>query len=322
MKKTGPATQAICPTAALLLLVAALAARAVEPSPKALDIVRNLRAFRMGVDHEGSLWSWNQRTARVDLYSPDGELAATARVEEVIRLDADGLWGIATLTKDGYEIRLRHWLGDATTMIPLAERASSITWLGHEEVAVGMAAAAHRIEIWNTSTRARVRTMGRETPVVPKPGLSRVRSYEMRYDTKSGLLYSLESFTGELQVFTLNGVMVRREMVPVGEGRAGIEAWLQQLDKEGREKGEVKSPSITWYWLALDGSGTAWVVQSCDRKQGRARFFEMPPRGVSQIVVVNEPCNSSALAIWGDRMILYQEPGVPPGESNSVRRLP
>jgi len=289
---------------------------------RALDLVRELRASRMGVDRDGELWAWDQRGSRVVLYSAAGAAIASAATEGALAIDADGAWGVAEVTRSGFEVRVRPWIGSPETGIPLSDQASAVAWIAPHTVALGMATAAHRVEIWNTLDRSMTKTFGTEKPVVRKPGLSRRRSYELRYAAGGQLLFTLESFTGDLQIFSSDGRLVRREQVPAVEGRASIEAWLQQLDQKGRQAGEVKDPAITWYWLDLDRSGNAWIVSGCDRKQGKATLFEVPAAGVTREVVVDESCCSRAFAIWGDQAIFYRDPGDPLQTCNGLRRLP
>jgi hypothetical protein len=227
-----------------------------------------------------------------------------------LAVDADREGGVVAIVQSGFELSLRPWAGEAT-VIPLAERASEVAWVGSDAVALGMATAGHRVEIWNLRDKRLAKTFGTEVPVARRPGLSRMRAYQMRYAPAKDQLFTLESFSGDLQVFSMDGRLVRREQVPPGADRASIEAWLADLDAKGRAAGEVKDPLITWYRLALDGAGDAWVVRSCEPK-GRVTLFRVPASGNPNEVVLDEPCCARAFVVWGAYAILYRDPSDPP----------
>ena len=302
-------------------LAAPLAADVTPPSPAALALATNLRASCMGVDRDGDLWTWNGGAGKVVLYSPAGAVLSSLPMESALAIDADRTAGIAAIADSGFELSVRPWIGGDGTTIHLPERASAVAWIDSETVALGMAAAGHRIEIWKVREKRLVKTLGSEAPVERKLGLSRLRTYQILYAPAKDLLFTLESFTGDLEVFSLDGRLVRREQVPRSEDRASIETWLADLDTKGRAAGEVKDPLITWYRLALDDAGNAWVVRTCEPK-GRATLWQVPARGPTKDVSFDEPCCARAFVVWGGHAIFYRDPQDPRLSCNRERRLP
>ena len=229
-----------------------------QPSAKALDLVRGLRASRMGVDREGELWAWDQRGSRVILYSAAGTVIAAAATEGALAIDADGAWGVAEVTRSGFELRVRPWIGAVETIIPLSDQASAVAWIAPHRVALGMATAAHRVEIWDTLEKSMTKTLGAEEPVVRKPGLSRRRSYELRYAPASGLLFTLESFTGDLQVFSLDGRSVRSAQVPPSRiahrSKPGSNSSTRR-DARRETSRTLPSPGIGWTSIGAAARG-------------------------------------------------------------------
>jgi hypothetical protein len=306
-----------------LYLGGASLVRAVPPAPseRALSLVGGLRATSMGVDHDGDLWTWDRGMGKVVLYSPVGAALSSLPMESVLEVDADRTAGIAAIADSGFELSVRPWSGGEGTTIHLPERASAVAWIDSETVALGMAAAGHRVEIWNVREKRLVKTLGSEAPVERKPGLSRLRTYQILYAPAQDLLFTLESFSGDLQVFSLDGRLVRREQVPRSDDRASIESWLADLDAKGRAAGEVKDPLITWYRLALDVAGNAWVVRTCEPK-GRAMLWRVPASGPAKDVSLEEPCCARAFVIWGEHAIFYRDPSDPRLSCTGERRLP
>jgi hypothetical protein len=301
-------------------LAGPLAAAVTPPSPAALALAANLRASAMGVDHDGNLWTWDGRAGKVVLYSPAGVALFSLTAGGAVAVDADRAAGVAAISDSGFRLSVLPWNG-AGTDIPLPERASAVAWVRPDTVALGMAGGWHRVEIWNLRDRRLVKAFGAELPVTRKPGLARLRTYQMRYDTRRDLLFTLESFSGDLEVFSLDGRLVRREQVPPSDDRASIESWLADLDAKGRAAGEVEDPLITWYRLALDEAGNAWVVRTCEPK-GRATLWQVPASGPAKDLTLDEPCCARAFVVWGEHAIFYRYPSDPPLSCNGERRLP
>jgi hypothetical protein len=275
----------------------------------------------MEVDREGNLWVFDRHTGDVSLISPAGETRTSVRVSGSSHVAADSALGVAALSGDGLTLEVFAWGAAAPARsIPLPERASAICWIGAETVAIAPAMADHDVEIWNAQAAGLVLPMGHEPPLAARPGVVRLRSYELRYDYRKQILYALESFEGHLKAFSIDGKLLKEEKVDPGE-RRDIKDWLSNLDREGQSKQQAKTPSITWFRLALDKSGTPWIVESCDRTKNTATFVAFSAAGALRRTTVAEPNCSRALAIWGDSLILYRDSGDPPGAHTVVRRL-
>src|SRR5258708_6534448 len=70
--------------------------------------------------------------------------------------------------------------------------------------------AAHRVELWSLGKRKLVKSLGSEPEIKLVSGATRVRQVLLRYDAARRLLFTLESFTGDLQVLSLDGKVVWR----------------------------------------------------------------------------------------------------------------
>lgn len=305
-------------------VLGAAGAEGAQPPPvseKAEILARNVRGMRAGADRKGNLWAWSWPGNRVDLYSPMGELEASVQIVDAIDLDADRSWGVAAVSGFGHELRLVSFEGSFQTVIPLPDRAQGVAWIDQNRVAVAPALAAHRVEIWDVEKKVMIRKLGEAVPLRPGPGVTLLRNVLLKFHPQSNLLYTLESFQGDLQVFSLSGALVKREMIPKPD-RAALEAAIEQDGKERRARNEVLTPAITWFRLAIDEEGTVWSVQSCDRAQGKATLFKWPAAGKPSLITVEEPCCQLALTLWNGRILLYSQPGAPGALCNSLRRAP
>ena len=284
---------------------------------KAQTLVDGLRAFRAGVDREGNLWAWNWSSGRVDLYSPAGDRLATANVGPALDVDADVSFGVAAIFGNGREVHLVPWHGQ-TTSFPLENSAHRITWVARGAVAVAPETTAYRAELWNTRARALVKTFGTERALTPKIGATRLRAVVLDYADRQNLLYSLESFTGELQVFAMDGRLVRRETIS-RVGGAYLDDAIVRMDQEAREKHEVQTPSLWWFSLAIDAKGDVWVIQSCDKTHGKTSTLRIPLAGSTGSVDFTGACCSRSSTVWNGWLVSYAEPGDPPGACGAWR---
>lgn len=305
---------------ALCGAVSAYPALAIAPTAAALELVRGLQATDVGVDREGNLWTWDAQSRQVSLYSPQGKQLSSVQIGFATKVDADRTWGIAGVFERGTELRLLSWDGQARVSIPLADQAQGVAWIGPETVAVSPSLAAHRVELWNVKERRLTGKMGIEQALTPKPGVTRLRTVALDYQPERGLLYTLESFSGDLQVYSLDGRLVRQAKLP--PIKRPIEAALAQHDKEAQARNDVQTPAIWWYWLAVDEAGTGWIVQNCDREHGKAKVLKVPLVGEAESLMLDQPCCSRALALWGGWAVFYSDPALPKAACDKARRLP
>ncbi len=302
------------------MVLAALGGTAeTRPSPAALALVPELRATKMGVDRAGNLWAWDIRSGGVRVVSPAGEVVASLAAPGATAVDVDAAWGVA-----GVHDRSLEWIpgnGRATISVPLADTASDVCWIGPETVAVTPQTSAHRVEIWDLGRRSMVAAFGSETPLRPGPGATRLRSILLRFDFERQLLHSLDSFTGDHQVFTRDGQLSWRADVE-NPDREPTENWLRQIDAAARARRDVQTPVILSLLPALGPDGDAWVVQRHDRASGTVLLARLSRRGVRVAELSGEGCATSRLIIWGEQLILHTDPAAPREVCSSIQRLP
>lgn len=326
----GAAPRSARPRLRPLLGAAALAllgvpGLATPPSPeiseRALALARELRASVMGVDRAGNLWAWNDSSGRVEVYSPAGERLAYGSAGDAIAMDADYAAGIAAIVSAGSELWIAPWGEGKASSFRLPERSTSVAWIDAETLAVAPAMAGHRIEIWNLRDRTRLRTFGTETAFSLAPGLNRLRTLALHFDPARGWLYTVDGFTGEVQVFTLDGRLVRKVPGPA-LSRPELDQWIARVDREARAKGDVQSHAIWWLRPAVDAAGNVWLSLACDERQGPATLYRVAPDGSPSTFTVEERCCSRSIVIWGEWALLYASPLAPPSACNSLRRRP
>lgn len=288
---------------------------------KAASLSQGIRATAIGEDRQGNLWVWNWNGGRVDLYSPTGEPEGVVRIPAATDVDADRSWGVVAITGFGLELRIASFEDAPATVIPLKDRAQGVTWIDPNTVAVSPALAAHRVEIWDLRSRTVVRRFGQETPIVPGPGVTLLRNVLLHYDERQGKLYSIESFTGDVQIFSVDGKLLRHETIPKPD-RTALEESMAQDDQERRRRNDPVSIDVTWYRMAVDSEGTFWSVQSCDGTRKKATFFKLPVHDPPSLIPSDEPCCNHSFTLWRGWFLLFPQPGGLPNRCNSVRRIP
>lgn len=289
--------------AAWLFLAPGGVAGAAPPEPP-LEWLSGAEIDRMGVDRAGNLWTWTRSEDRIRLVAPSGARLAEGSSGGAREIDVAADWGVAGLVDEDRTLRVTSLAGGRRSEISLPEPAKEVAWIDASTVAVSPALSEHRVELWSLESSSRIGTLGVEEPIEPRPGAAVVRTVELRFDAQRGLLYTLGSFRGDLQVFTLAGQRVLSARVePPDPGR--FDAWLEELDREARVKGEVRRPAIRVFRLALDGEGTAWVVQGCGRGD-EATVVGFPLEGEARKLSFSDPCCSQSLEIWSGHWIFYR----------------
>ncbi len=307
---------------AMLLFVMSIpsaSAPKVEPSEAALKLVESLPARAMGVERAGNLWVWNDRSKTVELISSAGARLERLSLPDLWLVDADAEWGVAGLFQGGHEIRWVRWDGTTGGQIRLPQSSSAICWTGPDTVAIAPKIAPYRVEIWNVRTQKFERSLGKETIVLPKVGATRMRAMGFRYDFDRDLLYTLDSFTGELQVFSKDGSLSWKQEVE-NPRRAETEAWLQKVDQEAKAQGDIQQPTVFSLWLSLH-AGEPWVIQNRDQAAQTVTLAKLSPKDVATQKVADVRCASFHFTLWGGWIISYNPS--PGGEvCNTVRRMP
>jgi hypothetical protein len=281
-----------------------------EPSQKALELVKTLPASRMGVDREGNLWVWNARRGVIDLISPAGALLRAAQAKDASAVDVDPEWGVVGIFALSQELRWTPWGQEERAQIRFKDPITDIRWIGPARVAVTPQKAPHRVEIWDLEARKLVRTFGKERPIVPVPGVNRLRGIRLHYDFGRERLYTFETYTGELQVFDRQGRRVWGGTVK-DPSRRKTEKWLRDNDKKAKAQQDVQTPLLLFLSFTVDEEGNAWVVKAQDRERRTASLVRLTPRGSSVLKLKEEPCLSPDATLWGSRLIFYQDSSSP-----------
>lgn len=277
---------------------------ATEPSPAALELVKTLPASRMDVDRKGNLWVWSARRGTVSLISPEGARLQEAQVRDALALDVDPEWGIVGFFAE--ELRWLPWGQGERARIRFKDQVTDVRWIGPNRVAVTPQKAPHRVEVWDLGTRELVETFGKETPIVPVPGVNRLRGVRLHYDFGRGHLYTLETYTGELQIFDRARRRVWGGKVK-DPSRRKTEKWLRDIDKKAKAERDVQTPLLLYLSFTVDRDGNAWVVQERDGKRQTATLVRLTPRGSSNRKLTREPCPSPDVSLWGDWLIFYRD---------------
>lgn len=271
----------------------------------------------MGVDRAGNLWWWRFGSGALELISPDGQILRQGHASGALAVDVDSEWGVVGLFQASREIR---WFqGEAKPgQISLEGPASDICWIGPSMVAVAPQLVPHRIEIWDLRDGKRVRAMGKEIPLLPGVGATRLRGVLLRCDARNALIYSLESFTGNLQVFHVDGRLAWQGSVNNPE-REKLEEWLRQTDQNARRARDIQTPTLFPLKLALAADGSPWVSQELDVRNQRVTLARVTPQGNHPKVLQEQPCPSSNFLFWHDRLVLFRDPAAPQGACVSAR---
>lgn len=288
----------------------------------ALKIVEGLRATRMGVNRQGQLWAWDQPVGSIELVSPSGERRQTPAPDNARDVDVDEEWGVVALTGDGLALHmLRPGGAVASESLPLSGMSESVAWISATAVAVAPSFAAHRVEIWDISEKARIAAWGEEKPIQRGVGATLRRNVALKFDHGAGLLYTLDTFSGDLQVFGQDGTIVRRAGT-THPRQAEMEEWLRKQDRDAKAQNRSDTPSLRqWDGFGLTADRSVWMVQQCRDGQKQAtltRFSEREPPVT--LALDNVACCSYRLTIWGDNLVMHRDPQMPRVICNHVQR--
>lgn len=291
---------------------------------KALEVARKLRATRMGVTRQGELWAWDQRTGAVQLVSPAGELRAGPGASHAEAIDVDSEWGVAALVDHGAALQVFPVDGPHTSAIRLDNPSEGVAWMGRSSVAVSPSLSASRVEVWDLASRTRSSVWGEEQPVPSGPGVALRRIVDLRYDHGTRLLYTLDTFTGDLQVFGPEGKIARRSGT-VHPRQAELEAWLKQRDAEARASGLSERPSHRqWDGFSVAPDATVWMVEHCKNGEKRVTMRRLPEQDPPATALLDDVgCCSYRFTLWAGALVMHRDPYGPVLVCNSVlRRFP
>jgi hypothetical protein len=282
-----------------VLMLALLAGAAPSPaSPEAaLSSLSKLQASKMGVDRAGNFWSWQRQNGEVQVLASDGGVVHRDHLFGASSVDVDSVWGVVGLFNSGRELHWIDWDGKTVSM-PLSGPAADVCWIGAFTAVVTPQLAPYRIEIWNVLDRFPVKTLGSEAQIRPVVGATRLRGVLLRYDFHSELLYSLESFTGELQVYRPDGSLAWNAAVENPE-RKLWEDWLRDVDGTARRNRDIQTPSIFSLKLALSADGSPWIVQYQNIKERTVVLVRPDPKENQTVPLQDQTCPSNRYRLPG-----------------------
>lgn len=302
-----------------LLAIAAMgaseAARRPSPTPAALEAFRTLAASKMGMDHAGNLWAWNRRNGVVQILTPAGERLPMPAAQGAGAVDADAAWGVVAVFDEIRWLRLDRPM----VTVPLGGQAADVCWIDAQTVAVTPQTNAHRVEVWDLRTRTLVRALGAEEPTPVGPGAFRLRNVLLRFDAARHLLYSLESFTGDLKVFRPTGEVVWSSTLPT-QIDAELDAAIAANDHAAKAAGRRVPLTFSRLAPALDRDGNLWVIEDSERATKSMNLLRISPAGATTLHLADQACPTQTFTFWGDVMLFYTDPTHAGGMCNTVRR--
>jgi hypothetical protein len=310
--------------AAMAASVAHPARHAVEPSKDALALAELVRARWMGVDHGGNLWAWEALEGSVRFFSPTAERLGTVLVPlDTSAVDGDAQWGAAALAGEGSKLLWVRPGGAAGSggEVKLPAVAGAVCWIDADTVAVSPQRAVHRVELWNLRERKLVKSFGEEREIALPTGATRVREVQLRYDPARRQLFTLETFSGDLEVFSLDGVLAWRARIE-NAYRKVEESSLADLDSRAKSRDMPLGRTVTDMWLAAAPDGSAWVSQRLDFVKQAAILIRATAAGTTVKEVAKLRCPSLDFTIWGRQLVFFRDIATPREVCNSVVPLP
>jgi hypothetical protein len=305
--------------------------RPTPPTKDALALAEQIRARWMGVDHAGNLWAWEPLEGSVRFFSPAAERLATLVVPlGAAAVDGDAEWGAVALTTpptgpggDGGKlawVRPGAALGSHEELV-LPEPSSWVCWIDRDTVALSPQRAGHRVELWSLAARKLLKSFGAEQPIALATGATRVREVLLRYDGSRRLLLTLESYTGNLEVFSLDGKLAWHAKLD-DPYRQIEEKTLADLDQRAKTREMAIGQQLSDLWLAEGPDGSAWVSQQIDMLHGTVTLAKVSAAGTARERVADLKCPSRTFTIWGGQMVFFRDIPSPREVCNSVVPLP
>jgi len=308
----------------------AAAHQVAPPGKDAFGLAEMVRARWMGVDHAGNLWAWEPLAGSVRFFSPAAERLRTVVVPlDALAVDGDAEWGAVAVTGAGSafgEGSKLAWVRPGSPPgsheeVALPAAAGWVCWIDQDTVALSPQRAAHRVELWSLGRRKLLRSFGAERQIALSPGVTRVREVQLRYDRSRRLLFTLESYSGDLEVFSLDGALAWRAKLD-DPYRKVEEKTLADLDARAKSSGVALGHPFSDLWLAAGPDGSAWVSQSIDHLNQSVTLVKATAAGVTVEKIANLRCPSRTFTIWGGQLIFFRDIASPREVCNSVAPLP
>lgn len=303
------------------------AAQHVEPSKDALALAELVRGRWLGVDHAGNLWAWEAVEGSVRFFSPTAARLGTVLVPlDTTAVDGDAHWGAAALTGEGSKLI---WVrpgeaaaaGGERSEIQLPSVAGAVCWIDADTVALSPQRAAHRIEVWNLRQRKMVKSFGEERAIELPAGATRVREVQLRYDRARRQLFTLETYSGDLEVFSLDGTLAWRAKIE-NAYRKMEESTMADLDSRAKSRDLPLGRALTDMWLAAAADGSAWVSQKLNVLKQSVTMVRATAAGTAVKEVTKLRCPSLDFTIWGGQLLFFRDISTPREVCNSVAQLP
>jgi hypothetical protein len=339
-----PARVAALLAVSAFLALPVLGRSPAPPTKDALSLAELVRARQLGTDHLGNLWGWNGVEGSVRFFSPTAARLGTILISKSsMAADGDLEWGAVALDGDGSRLL---WVrpgeskepepaaappasappaggdsGSGAHAIDLPEVAAWVCWIDADTVAVAPQRADHRVELWNLRDRKMVKSFGKTTKIVLKNGANRVREVQLRYDAARGLLYTLETFSGELAVFKIDGTLVWQTVLE-NPWRKIEESRLADLDAKAKVHDSAYPQLFSDLWLGEAPDGSAWVRQGVEPENQKVHLTRATAAGSTQKTLEHVRCPAKSFTIWGDNLIFFRDIASPRLVCNSVAPLP
>lgn len=286
-----------------------------------------LRASQMGVDRAGNLWAHDPRGNTLRILTPSGEWLDSIEIGPASRVDFDREWGAIWLDPTGKRLGFLG-AGEGSTIqeLELGQDFGDLAWIDSDRVALSPRRAGHRVEIWSLEKGRSVATWGTEEPVRRRPGTVRLRNVLLHPDASTELLYTLETFSGDLEVFDRDGKSTWRTKLPDRDGQK-LEEWLRSTDAQNRAEGDTEEVSLhQWPSFTVDSKGQVWVPNRCRRSdpQIQLEMISVPLRGQPEKSTVDlgtSECCSSKATLWTDMWVIYRDSTSPGGGCVETRPL-
>jgi hypothetical protein len=287
-----------------------LAGHLAAPSSSALQAAKDLQATDLGTDRFGNLWWWDRNSGSLRVLSPEGERLPTAQIEgrypTAVTFDAE--WGAAALDMDR-DLLLLASLTDPPLRVPRDGKATHLAWIGGGRLAVAPSRASHRVEIWDVETRRIVERWGNEKPISDGPGFHRLRAVLLAWDWEREVLWTLETFTGDLVVFSADGHEILHRTLDHPKF-ATTRAWVDEMEGKEANGSQDKEDSYLNLWssLTLGPDASAWVLEGCDREGGKVDVIRIAADGQLESRAEDlAGCCPSGFSFWGREIVPFRD---------------
>lgn len=304
----------VCLGFSLLFTPISLAALSPSPNSVALQAAAHLQATHVGTDRFGNLWWWSRNSRSIRALSPQGQRLPTAQIDGRYPTAAtfDAEWGVAALDMDR-DLLLLPSLTDPLLRVPRDGKATHLAWIGRGRLAVAPSRASHRVEIWDVDKRRIVERWGQEEPIPDGPGFHRLRAVLLAWDWEREVLWTLETFSGDLVVYSADGhEILHRTLAHPKFPRT--QAWVDEMEATGASGSQEQEDSYLNLWssLTLHPGGSAWVVEGCDSSRAKLDVMHIGADGqVKRLTEDLLACCPSGFSFWGPEMVPFRDPRQP-----------